>query len=324
MARIRTIKPEFWADEKMGACDPLTRLVFLGLISLADDAGRLVDSVKQIDAALFPYTDESSRDAIEILDRMDRVRRGVSASGQRLIQIVNWERHQKIDNRNKYTLPEIAQQHARPQQVADSSPDPIEDLSRVERDDSVTTFDLRPTTNDQDLKSQALSDEPAVRPPEPPATALVRTNGKHPPSRIAAVVSDDMALAEQKAARRKARDAIFADAASVVFEYWRSRLGHKQTLYDDKREALICRQLHHGSTLSDLLFAVDGVATDDWAMGRDARSPGRRDQLDVLFRDRGQIEKYASKVPAFEHGDMHPMAAKLQQEYQAASAGGGT
>ena len=29
MARIRSIKPEFWSDEKLAHQDPLTRLVFL-------------------------------------------------------------------------------------------------------------------------------------------------------------------------------------------------------------------------------------------------------------------------------------------------------
>ena len=41
MARIRTIKPEFWTDEKLAPLSPICRLTFLGLVSMADDAGRL-------------------------------------------------------------------------------------------------------------------------------------------------------------------------------------------------------------------------------------------------------------------------------------------
>lgn len=99
MARIRTIKPEFWADEKLGPLPPIDRLVFLGLISLADDCGRLLDNIKQIDAAIFPYTDDSARGSLARLTEMGRIVRGETSSGQRVIQVANWH-HQKIERPN--------------------------------------------------------------------------------------------------------------------------------------------------------------------------------------------------------------------------------
>lgn len=39
MARIRTIKPEFWESEKVARLPALDALTFMGLISLADDEG---------------------------------------------------------------------------------------------------------------------------------------------------------------------------------------------------------------------------------------------------------------------------------------------
>lgn len=99
MPRIRTIKPEFWADEKLGPMEAITRLVFLALISLADDAGRLLDSVKQLDGEIFAYTSESCRRSLDELSASGRIRRGETASGQKVIQLVNW-RHQKIDKPN--------------------------------------------------------------------------------------------------------------------------------------------------------------------------------------------------------------------------------
>lgn len=108
MARIRTIKPEFWQDEKLSPCDPLTRLVFLGLVSLADDAGRLVDNLRLIDAQIFPNTDDTAHEALMRLSGMGRIRRGTTASGQRIIEICNWSRHQKIQHPNlKGSLPEL-------------------------------------------------------------------------------------------------------------------------------------------------------------------------------------------------------------------------
>lgn len=105
MARIRSIKPEFWTDEKLGPRAPLTRLVFLGLISQADDAGRLFDSVKTLDGLLFPYTEDSCATALNELAALGRILRYADSSGRRLIQIVGWAVHQHVKNPSVYVLP---------------------------------------------------------------------------------------------------------------------------------------------------------------------------------------------------------------------------
>ena len=156
MARIRTIKPEFWSDEKLSHLDPLARLVYVGLISHADDGGRLVDNVKQLDGLLFPTTDDTCRDSLETLAKLSRILRYVSASGQHLIQIVSWERHQKVDHPNKYTLPSpTADDYAQAQdtQGDTSSLSQVtrgvrEARAKLSRDIHDTTNDQRPSTND--------------------------------------------------------------------------------------------------------------------------------------------------------------------------------
>ena len=120
MARIRTIKPEFWSDEKLGPLDPLTRLVFLGLISQADDTGRLIDSVKLLDGLIFPYSDDTCRGALASLSEIGVVDRGVSTNGQSVIQLVRWEDHQRIDKPNyKSALPAIAISTTRRRKIPD-------------------------------------------------------------------------------------------------------------------------------------------------------------------------------------------------------------
>lgn len=148
MARIRTIKPEFWSDEKLGPLDPITRLVFLGLVSLADDAGRLVDSVRQLDGLLFPYTEDSCAESLEILARLSRVRRYTSESGQRIIEIVGWAQHQKVDKPAKHVLPPPPAKSHTTEGVAEPSRDPRDNLARSSRDPRAPTLDLGPTTND--------------------------------------------------------------------------------------------------------------------------------------------------------------------------------
>lgn len=145
MARIRTLKPEFWTDEKMALLPPLTRLVFLGLISQADDAGRLVDNVKLLDGLLFPYTDDSCAEALDELASIGRVIRYRSDSGQPLLQLANWKKHQNVQKPSKYTLP--APSEGKVQQPSRDSP---ETPRRVPvSDPRPTTPDLRPTTAEQ-------------------------------------------------------------------------------------------------------------------------------------------------------------------------------
>jgi hypothetical protein len=148
MARIRTIKPEFWSDEKLAECDPVTRLVFLGLIGMADDCGRLLDNAKVIDAFVFPSTSDTCREAVANLSRMCRIRRGTTASGQKVIQIANWTRHQKVDKPNLLAaLPEVVDfidvAEIR-ESVANQSRDVRECVSTLP-----TTNDQRPTNNER-------------------------------------------------------------------------------------------------------------------------------------------------------------------------------
>lgn len=166
MARIRTIKPEFWTDEKMSLLDVTTRLVFLGIISLADDAGRLVDNVKLLDGQLFPNTDDSCRDALDTLARMGRILRYRSESGQGLIQVVRWEAHQKVDKPSKYVLPApsdaaIAQAVAE-SAVAEDSRDNREDVASDARESRVPTLDRGPTTGDHGAGSSGAAPDTEV------------------------------------------------------------------------------------------------------------------------------------------------------------------
>ncbi len=109
MARIRTIKPEFWTDEKLAPLSTLTRLTFLGLVSMADDAGRLNDSVKLLDGMLFSETDDTCESALDELEAIGVIARGLSSSGRKIIQIIGWLKHQKIEKANlKSSLPEIS------------------------------------------------------------------------------------------------------------------------------------------------------------------------------------------------------------------------
>jgi hypothetical protein len=140
MARIRTIKPEFWKSEDIARLSRNARLTFIGLWSYVDDNGVGRDNEKLIAAELYPLEDDPC-EALAIvhrdLDELSRECRVVryTVSGCRFLYVVNWKRHQKIDrpNKERYPLPEEADTA-----LTCDNPDPREGVARVSRDSRET------------------------------------------------------------------------------------------------------------------------------------------------------------------------------------------
>jgi hypothetical protein len=135
MTRIRSIKPEFWHDEKLAPMSPVDRLTFLGLISMADDYGRVHDNLKVIDAFIFPETSDTVRESVANLSRIGRIERGNSSSGMKIIQIVNWDKHQKVDKpQPQKALPPIAKAEKKTDENTGNlaTPESVADDSRID------------------------------------------------------------------------------------------------------------------------------------------------------------------------------------------------
>lgn len=98
MARIRSIKPEFWTSEQVMECSPLARLLFIGMWNFADDLGRLSLSPKMIKAQVFPSDEISSESIRRMIDALSS--NGLlliyEVNGREYVQITGWQ-HQKID-----------------------------------------------------------------------------------------------------------------------------------------------------------------------------------------------------------------------------------
>lgn len=107
MARIRTIKPEFWDDELVGELPPLTRLVFIGCISHADDEGRMRGSAAFVRSQVFAYDFDTNVEAVEAaLQQLHACGRITLYGGaQRYLLVVNFRRHQRIQRPQHSALP---------------------------------------------------------------------------------------------------------------------------------------------------------------------------------------------------------------------------
>ena len=110
MARARNIKPGFFTNEDLVELPFEARLLFIGLWTEADRAGRLEDRPKRLKMALFPADNVDVDALLDDLARMGFIRRYV-AGGARVIQVVNWSKHQNPHHTEKASVlpPESAQ-----------------------------------------------------------------------------------------------------------------------------------------------------------------------------------------------------------------------
>lgn len=93
MARIRSIKPEFFDDPDLAACSFPARLLFVGLWVHADRSGRIEYDPRRIKARVFPYDDVNVSVLATELERAAMVRLYVAA-GRDYLWVVNFEKHQ--------------------------------------------------------------------------------------------------------------------------------------------------------------------------------------------------------------------------------------
>lgn len=105
MARIRSIKPEFWTDEKIVGLPFQARLLFIGLWNFADDSGALDYSPERIGMQVFPGdVDTDVSGLLDLLQVSGLIETWVCDSGEKAISVRNWSKHQKIDNPSKKTI----------------------------------------------------------------------------------------------------------------------------------------------------------------------------------------------------------------------------
>jgi len=110
VARIRSIKPEFFTSEVVASLPISARLTFIGLWTHVDDNGVTVDNPKLITAALWPLEDDP-REALARVsgDLANLSTAGLIAryqvSGRRYLFVVGWDEHQRVSHPSKPRYP---------------------------------------------------------------------------------------------------------------------------------------------------------------------------------------------------------------------------
>ncbi|WP_158610164.1 hypothetical protein [Micromonospora globbae] len=110
MARIRSIKPDFFTSETIAALPLSARLTFIGLWTHVDDNGVTVDNARLIVAAIWPL-EEDPREALqrtqEDLQRLSEAGliQRYESDGRQLLFITAWDEHQKVSHPGKTRYP---------------------------------------------------------------------------------------------------------------------------------------------------------------------------------------------------------------------------
>lgn len=99
MARIRSIKPEFWTSEQVLDLSRDARLLFIGMWNFCDDGGNHPASAKTLKAEVFPGDDDATVQAVmQWVDELIEQRLVVEyeADDKEFWHVTGWH-HQRID-----------------------------------------------------------------------------------------------------------------------------------------------------------------------------------------------------------------------------------
>ena len=101
MARIRTIKPEFWTSEQVMECSTTSRLLFIGMWNFCDDAGNHPAAYRTLKAEVFPADDFTALQVEALVSEL--IASGLvaeyEADGKRYWHVTGWH-HQRIEKPN--------------------------------------------------------------------------------------------------------------------------------------------------------------------------------------------------------------------------------
>jgi len=153
--RIRQIRPEFWTDETMAGLSHATRLFYIGLWNVADDAGWMEWRPQRIGAVLFPYVPPTRRER-----DIGTWATALQEAGRLVIhpcgcaQVPTLSKHQRVAGKQSFTALDAHKAHAKKAAVAirgyqSLSDSPVEER-RVEERNGMSIDDLMATRDAED------------------------------------------------------------------------------------------------------------------------------------------------------------------------------
>lgn len=110
MARIRSIKPEFWTDGDVVMMSPHARLMFIGMWNFTlCDRGHVADDAIKLKLQILPMDNINPVEIIEEIVASGRVDRIHTPDGRTFLHVRRFNDHQKVDPRWNSRCPACTQ-----------------------------------------------------------------------------------------------------------------------------------------------------------------------------------------------------------------------
>jgi hypothetical protein len=268
MARIRTIKPEFYTDETLGECSPTARLLFIGIWSHADDYGNLDRSARQLRAQVFPYDNFDCEELIqELLSRELLIE--YEFNSKKFLHVPGFAEHQKIEKPSKPRFPGYEESRRTPRILPDSSPP--SSGSSLGREGKVRERDLRDRTVEFGSSTDLEGPDAVLQnadDSDPPPELNLEGNPPSPPN-----------LARLERHR----------TAERIFEHWQKTHQHPRAKLDDKRRRKILGALDLGYSEADLCQCITGYLNSPHHTGQNDRDTAY-DDVELMLRDAKHVD----------------------------------
>jgi hypothetical protein len=276
MARIRTIKPEFFRHEtlfeaEMASQLPL-RVAFAGLFTCCDREGRFRWRPRQLKLDILPYDTVDFTLVLEVLSAGGFIIK-YCIEGNDYGYIPSWSRHQVINTREaKSELPEPPQESV--------------------------LLSLTPHTHDACSTREARVGH----------ASRTCTRGKGREREEERKGKEQTSVTPARL--REANHATTTVKVNEVFTHWQQVMQHPQAKLDNKRQALIQKSLQAGYSVAQLCEAIRGCSMTPHNMGDNERGQ-RYDGLHVILRDADQIDRF---IHNYHHPPQQRNATERQQQ----------
>jgi len=252
LARIRSLKPEYWADQKLVRCCRDARLLYIALWNFADEQARMVGDPRQVKGLCFALDDDlTASDIDRLLGELASLGRVVryEVDGERYLHLPKLASHQRLDERQPSRYPPPPEHAPAPENPPPPAPTDFPgevrgDSTQVNGDPGEVSARARGHTRALQV---AGSKEQVAGSKETPLVVLdepARPVAVHPSTEV-----------------------------HDVFAAWKATLppGDRHELTDVRRDAI--RQARKRYPFEDVRDAVQGWVNDPW--------PERAQQNDI-------------------------------------------
>ncbi|MBI2790895.1 MAG: hypothetical protein HYX61_02955 [Gammaproteobacteria bacterium] len=298
MARIRTVKPEFWTSEQVASCSREARLLFIGMWNFCDDAGIHPKSFMRLKMEVFPGDDCSGIDIEVWMSELINVGLVIeySAEGKEYWLVTGWK-HQKIEKPTyRYPCPVTYFSKGDKHQLIDQTTNTPQLL--VEH----SSNGRQPLTPVREGKGKGMEEDICKVSGETSSLSLSE-NDQTANTYEAGNDSNDQQLNTPTHKKDKC-------IISEIFEYWKAKMNHPRAKLDEKRKKIIKAAFKQGYSLEELKLAIEGCHKTPYNMGVNPQKK-KYDDIGLILRDSSHIERFMQN--ATENSNESSLDLKVSQ-----------